>query len=147
MISLATICHHTKLLQYHWLYSSSCTFQPCDSSTQRYWRFFISKSSSPISHIVPNSIPSGSVQLLSHVWLFRTPGSTAPQASLSITTSQSLFKLMSIEPVIPSNNLVLCHPLLHPPSIFPGIRVFPMSQLFTSGGQVLEFQLQHQSFQ
>ena len=39
MISLATICHHTKLLQYHWLYSSSCTFQPCDSSTQRYWRF------------------------------------------------------------------------------------------------------------
>ena len=57
------------------------------------------------------------------------------QASLSITNSQSLLKLMSIESVMPSNHLVLCHPFLLPPSIFPGIRVFPTSQFFTSGGQ------------
>ena len=53
-----------------------------------------------------------------------TPWTTAHQASLSITSSQSLPKLMSIELVMPSNNLILCHPLLPLPSIFPNIRVF-----------------------
>ena len=58
------------------------------------------------------------------------------QASLSTTDSQSLFKLVSIELVMPSNHLILCHPLLLPPSIFPRIRVFSnMSQFFASGGQ------------
>ena len=56
-------------------------------------------------------------------------------------------KPMSIESMMPSNNLILCHPLLLLPSIFPSIRVFPMSWLFTSGGQSIELQLQHQSFQ
>ena len=65
-----------------------------------------------------------SVQLLSRVWLFVTPWSAACQASLSITNSQSLLKLMSIESVMPSNHLILCHPLLLLPSIFPSIRVF-----------------------
>ena len=65
-----------------------------------------------------------SVQLLSHVQLFETPWTAACQASLSITNSQSLFKLMSIESVMPSNHLILCHPLLLLPSIFPSIRVF-----------------------
>ena len=65
-----------------------------------------------------------SVQLLSHVWLFATPWTAACQASLSITNSQSLLKLMSIELVMPSNHLILCCPLLLPPSIFPSIRVF-----------------------
>ena len=64
-----------------------------------------------------------SVQSLSRVQLFATPWTTARQASLSITTSQSLLKLMSIELVTPSNHLILCCPLL-PPSIFPSIRVF-----------------------
>ena len=64
-----------------------------------------------------------SVQLLSHVQLFATPWTTAHQASLS-TNSQSLFRLMSIEMVMPSNRLILCRPLLLPPSIFPSIRVF-----------------------
>ena len=64
-----------------------------------------------------------SVQI-SHVWLFATPWTTARQASLSITDSQSLLKLMSIELVKPSNHLILCHRLLLPPSIFPSIRVF-----------------------
>ena len=65
-----------------------------------------------------------SVQLLSHVWLFVTPRTAACQPSLSITNFQSLLKLMSIELVMPSNHLILCHPLLLLPSIFPSIRVF-----------------------
>ena len=66
-----------------------------------------------------------SVQLLSHVQLFATPWTTAClQASLSITNSRSLLKPMSIESVMPSNHLILCHSLLLLPSIFPSIRVF-----------------------
>ena len=61
-----------------------------------------------------------------------TPWTAARQASLSITNSQSLLKLMSIELVMPSNHVILCYPLLLLPSIFPSIRVFPMSQFFTS---------------
>ena len=64
-----------------------------------------------------------SVQLLSHVWLFATPWTTARQASLSITNCQSPPKPMSIESVMPSNHLILCCPLLLLPSIFPSIRV------------------------
>ena len=64
-----------------------------------------------------------SVQLLSHVRLFVTPWTAAHQASLSITNFWSLLKLMSIESVMPSNHLILCRPLLLPPSIFPSIRV------------------------
>ena len=65
-----------------------------------------------------------SVQSLSHVQLFVTPWTAACQASLSITNSQSLLKFMSIEPVMPSNYLILCHPFLLLPSIFPSIRDF-----------------------
>ena len=65
-----------------------------------------------------------SVQLLSCVQLFVTPWTAAHQASLSITNSRSLLNLMSIESVIPPNHLILCSPLLLPPSIFPSIRVF-----------------------
>ena len=71
-----------------------------------------------------NKSAFSSVQLLSHVWLFVTPWTAAHQASLSITNSRSLPKLMSIELVTPSNHLILCHPLLLLPSIFPNIRVF-----------------------
>ena len=88
-----------------------------------------------------------SVQLLSRVWLFATPWTAAGQSSLSFTNSWSLLKLMSIESVMPTNHLILCHPLLLLPSIFPSISSFPVNQLFTSDGKVLEFQLQHQSFQ
>ena len=65
-----------------------------------------------------------SVQLLSRVWLFATPWTAAHQASLSITNSRNLSKLMSIEVVMPSNHLILCHPLLLLPSIFSSLRVF-----------------------
>ena len=63
-------------------------------------------------------------QSLSHVWLFVTPWIAARQVSLSITNYRSLPKLMSIESVMPSSHLILCHPLLLLPSIFPSIRVF-----------------------
>ena len=65
-----------------------------------------------------------SVQSLSHVWLFVTPWTAPRQVSLPITNSRSLLQLMSIESVMPSNHLILCHPLLLLPSIFPSIRVF-----------------------
>ena len=68
---------------------------------------------------------NSSVQPLSPIQLFAIPGTAACQASLSITNSQSLLKLMSIESVMPSNHLILCRPLLLLPSIFPSIRVFP----------------------
>ena len=75
--------------------------------------------SSPITSWQINS-----VQLISHVRLFATPWTAACQASLSITNTRSLPKLMSTELVMPSNHLILCHPLLLPTSIFPSIRVF-----------------------
>ena len=64
------------------------------------------------------------VQSLSHVWFFMNPWTAVCQASLSFTISQNLLKVMSIESVMPSNHLTLCHPLLLLPSIFPSIRGF-----------------------
>ena len=86
-----------------------------------------------------------SVQLLSHVRLFVTPWAAAHQASLTITNSQSLLKLMSIRPVMPSNHLSLCRPLLLLPSIFPSIRVFSNESVLRIRWPKLK--LQHQSFQ
>ena len=94
----------------------------------------------------PRGIPLV-VQFLSHVRLFVIPWTAACQATLSITNSQSLLKLMSIEPVMLSNHLILCCPLLLLPPIFPSIRVFSMSQFLHQVAKVLELQLQHQSFQ
>ena len=73
---------------------------------------------------IPAKIFFSSVQSLSCIWLFVTPWTTALQASLSITNSCSLFKLMSIESVMPSNHLIPCCPLLLLPSLFSNIRVF-----------------------
>ena len=81
----------------------------------------------------------GSVQSLSHVQLFVTLWTAARQASLSITNSQSLFKLMSVESVMPSNHLILCCPLLFLLSIFPASGSFSRSQFFASLARVLEF--------
>ena len=71
-----------------------------------------------------NVVQFSSIQSLSRVQLFATPWTAARQASLSIINSWSLLKLMSIESVMPSNHLILCHPLLFLPSILPSIRVF-----------------------
>ena len=90
-----------------------------------------------------------SVQSLSHIQLLATPRATARQASLSIINSQALLKLRSIESVMPSNYLILCHPLLLLPSIVPSIRVFSNESALCINqvAELLELQLQHQSFQ
>ena len=77
-----------------------------------------------------------SVQLVSHIRLC-DPRTTTCHASLSITNSQSLLRLMSTKSVVASNHLILCRPLLLLPSLFPSIRVFSMSQFFASGGQII----------
>ena len=84
----------------------------------------------PGPHLCCPRIKFNSVQSLSHVQLFATPWTAIHQASLSITNSQSLLKLISIESMMPSNHLILCHPLLLPPSIFPSIRVFSNESVF-----------------
>ena len=88
------------------------------------------------------------VQSLSCVLLFMIPWTAACQASLSFIVSQNLLKLISIELVMLSNHLILCHPLLLLPSIFPNIRVFfNESVVCIRWPKYLEFQLQHQSCQ
>ena len=77
----------------------------------------------------------GSVQWLSHVWFFATPWTAARQASLSITNSQSLLKLMSIALVMPSNHLFFCVPFSSHLQSFPASGSFPVSWFFTSGDQ------------
>ena len=89
---------------------------------------------------------SPSVQF-SHVWLFATPWTSACQASLSITNSWSLLKLMSIVLAMPSNHLILCRPLLLRLQSFPASGLFQWVNSSHQGAKVLEFQLQHQSFQ
>ena len=92
------------------------------------------------------SLQFSSVQSLSRVRLFAAPWTAARQASLSITNSQSLPKLMSIESVMPSNHLILCHPHLLLPSIFPSNQgLFQWVSSSHQVAKVLEFQLQHQS--
>ena len=88
-----------------------------------------------------------SVQLLSHVQLFATPGTAARQVSLSITNFWNLLKLMSIESVMSSNISPSVVPFFSCLQSFLASESFPKSQFFTSNGQILELQLQHQSFQ
>ena len=97
----------------------------CSSCTAG--RFFTAK---PLGK--PSDAPFSSVQSLSHVWLFETLWTAAPQASLSITNSQSLLKLMSIELVMPSNHLIPFSSCLQS---FPASKSFQMNKFFTSGGQ------------
>ena len=87
------------------------------------------------------------VQSLSCVWLFVTRWTAVCQASLSFTISQSLLKLMSIESVMPSNHLILCHPLLFLPSIFRHQDLFQWVISSHQVAKVLELHLQNQSFQ
>ena len=94
---------------------------------------FPASGSFPVSQFF-TSVQFSWVQSLSHIQLFATPWMTATQISLSITNSRSLIRFMSIELMMASKHLILCHPLLMP-SIFPSIRVLLVSQFFTSGGQ------------
>ena len=95
----------------------------------------LKKEKSSLQVQVAQSHPAESVQLFSRIQLFVAPRTAARQTSLSITNSQSLLKLMSMESVVPSNHLILCHPLLLRLQAFPASGSFLMSQFFTSGGQ------------
>ena len=108
-IVLPLLLHHDQLTLFMWVYFGIL-----------YYNTFLNEY---ILHIA-SSIQYSLVQSFSRVRLFATPWTAARQASLSITNSQSLPKLMSIESVMPSNHLILCRPLLLLPSTFPSIRVF-----------------------
>ena len=113
-------CH---LILFHW----TCSLHKYQVSTLSPWYFYYeAKRRNRIIFTFTSllTIQFSSVQSLSHVRLFATPWTVACQASPSITNSQSLLKFKSIKLVIPSNHLILCHPLLLLPSIFPSIRVF-----------------------
>ena len=110
------ICLVVTLVSSYWW----SLFRSIDLLVVAKWWYSIKSS----SYIVGILIQFSSVQSLSHVQLFVTPWTTARQASLSITNSWSLLKLMSIESVMPSNHLILYLLLLLLPSIFPSIRVF-----------------------
>ena len=88
-----------------------------------------------LNHQINKYLIISSVQSISRVRLFATPWTATRQVSLSITNCQSLLKFIPIELVMLSNHLILCHPILLLPSIFPSIRSFQMSQFFASGGQ------------
>ena len=114
-----------------WLYH--CTFLPAkrgflggasQMTSPTWWTWVWAGSGSWWWMGKPGMLQSSSVQSLSHVRLIATPWTAVRQASLSITNFRSLLKLLSIESVMPSNHLILCHPLLLLPSIFPCIRVF-----------------------
>ena len=93
------------------------------------------------------AVQFSSVQSISRVWLFATPWIAACQASLSITNSRSSLRLTSIESVMPSSHLILCRPLLLLPSIPPSMSLFQWVNSSHEVAKVLEFQLQHHSFQ
>ena len=109
-----------------------------------FWMLNFKPTFSLFSHLKDSS-----GQSLSHVQLFAAPWTTACQASVSITNSQSSLRLTSIESVMPSNHLILCCPLLLLPSIFPNINqgLFQWVSTLHQVAKLLEFQIQHLSFQ
>ena len=112
-VALNTFFLMTALF-FHWMYEPNAKFL----------HFFLMANKGAISILVHIAFQFSSVQLHSHVRLFVTPWTAAGQASLSITNARSLPKLKSTESAMPSSHLILCRPLLLPPSIFPSIRVF-----------------------
>ena len=118
--TLILCSHPTLLASYFSLFWFFTSFQLLHNGITSHWDL----GSLPILWSHPLTPFYCSVQVLSCVRLFATPWTAALQASLSITNSRSLLKLTSIESVMPSNHLILCCPLLLPPSIFPSIRVF-----------------------
>ena len=112
--------------------------QPGGTEDKGRFIWTVGRAREPLCHFKLSGIQHGcfsSVQSLSHVWLFTTPETAACQASPSITSSWSLLKLMSIELMMPSNHLILCRPFSSCLQSFPATGSFPMSQLFSSGGQ------------
>ena len=117
---------YTAIMDWKTLRLSRCHilswfYNQCNPNQNTSWLFWRNWKADFKTHI---EMQRASVQSLSHVPLFATPRTAARQASLSTTNSRSLLKLMSIESVIPSNHLILCHPFLFLPTVFPSIRVF-----------------------
>ena len=110
-----------ELILWKWQYYAEQFTDPLQSLSKYQWYFHGTRTE---NFTICMEIQFSSVQSLSHVRLFATPWTAAHQASLSTTNSQSLPKPMSIESVMPSNHLILCHPLLLLSSILPSIRVF-----------------------
>ena len=108
---------------------------PVEAATGYHSKFFIHFLGLSKRSPLKGKITFSSVQLLSRVPLLVTPWTAARQASLSISNSQSLLKLMFIKSAMPSNHLIVCCSLLLPPSIVHRIRVLPISQFFTSSDQ------------
>ena len=131
--------HSLVFTQMNWKLTSTTKTYTC---TFMVTLFIITKFE---SHKIVFWYQFSSVQSLSCVWLFATPWTATHHTSLSITNSQSLLKLMSIESVMLSNHLILCHPLLLLPSTFPSISFY---QWVSSSHQVAKvLELQHQPFQ
>ena len=138
MISPSNLKQESCWVEYSWFYFLPFHYFKCIRPFP--CRISVEKSADRLM-----GVQISSVQSFSHIRPFTTPWTTAYQASLSITNSQSLPKLMSTESVMPSNHLILCCPrLLHPQS-FPVSGSFQMSQLFASGGQ--RFGALYRSFQ
>ena len=147
---MATLKWHapgTQIAISHLLFLKSKLFSWMVLSFQENWVETIESFQIPSPPISLTVIQFSSVQSLSHVWLFVTPSTAALQASLSITNSRSLLKLMPLESVMPSNPLLLCHP--SPPALnlsqYRGL--FQWVSSSHQVAKVLAFQLQHQSFQ
>ena len=121
---LTEVLRHCSLIYNLWTYWSHLKPSSWDSSPEDSLLSLGFSSDTPVKGSTFNTTLHHSVQLLSHARFSVTPWTAACQASLSITNSQSLLKLMSIALVMPSNQLILCHPLLLLPWIFPSIRVF-----------------------
>ena len=141
-----TFCHPVrkpKLAQVERMPGEELRSQPTSSSSERTSRWSKMHNDTTCETVELYNTKQcsnySSGQLLSWVWLFATPWTAACQASLSITNSPSLLKLMSIKSVMPSNHLILCHPLLLLPSIFPSIRVFSNELLWTRWPQYWSF--------
>ena len=121
------------------------------STNNKLWRRCRDKGTLLLGHLEGKLVQplwrTVSVQLLSCVQLFVTPWTAACQASLSFTNTWSLFNLMSIKSVMPSNNLILCHALLLLSSIFSSIGVFSNESVLCIKWPKSELQLQHQFFQ
>ena len=120
------------------------TWNECLSLFSKISTLWLPRPSDSNNHILLILYIAAIILSISRVRLFATLWTAACQASLSYTISQSLLKLMSIELVMPSNHLVLCHPSLLLPSIFPSIKVFSNEVCSHQVAKLLELQLQHQ---
>ena len=125
-----TVCHRRDALTGVQNSKGTTSFHFFWAILMAYWTYFSHMNHNQAKGLIHSFLQllykqtSVSVQLLSHIWLFSTPWTAACQASLSIINSWSLLKLMSIESAMKFNHLVLCRPLLFPPSIPPSIRAF-----------------------